>query len=248
MSDMDQYMPPVELNDPMRGVVCGTVVKSNHPDYAKGAIVGGLGVWADYQIGAPPNVNPMGDTGPLPVVNAFSTFAVVGPTAYFGLIDIGQPKEGETVVVSAAASSVGSIVGQIAKIKGCRVVGLAGTNEKCAWIAETDSPRPVPFPPPPPQTAAHCGPCSEVSPVLWDCLTSHLHSSLSCSLGIHSADLVMRPNVGPPGSRAKSLCTCPGSLTTQGPTASRSSDTAGVAFHLEDRVGTLKFTISFAAQ
>ena len=63
MSDMDQYMPPVELNDPMRGVVCGTVVKSKHPDYTEGTIVGGLGLWADYQIGAPPNVNPMGDTG-----------------------------------------------------------------------------------------------------------------------------------------------------------------------------------------
>lgn len=136
MSDMDQYMPPVELNDPMRGAVCGTVVKSNHPDYAEGTIVGGLGVWADYQIGAPPIVNPMGDTGPLPVVDAFSTFAIVGPTAYFGLIDIGQPKEGETVVVSAGASAVGSIVGQIAKIKGCRVVGIAGSDEKCAWIKD----------------------------------------------------------------------------------------------------------------
>ncbi len=60
MSDMDQYMPPVELNDPMRGAVCGTVVKSNHPDYAEGTIVGGLGVWADYQIGAPPYREPAG--------------------------------------------------------------------------------------------------------------------------------------------------------------------------------------------
>ena len=136
MSDMDQYMPPVELNDPMRGIVCGTVVKSKHPDYAEDTIVGGLGVWADYQIGAPPIVNPLGDTGPVPVVDAFSTFAVVGPTAYFGLIDIGQPKEGETVVVSAGASAVGSIVGQIAKIKGCRVVGIAGSDEKCAWIKD----------------------------------------------------------------------------------------------------------------
>jgi len=76
----------------------------------------------------------MDDTRPIPVVDAFSTFAVVGPTAYFGLLDIGQPKRGETVVVSAAAGAVGSIVGQIAKVKGCHVVGLAGTNEKCAWI------------------------------------------------------------------------------------------------------------------
>ena len=136
MSDMDQYMPPVELNDPMRGIVCGTVVKSNHPDYAEGSIVSGLGIWADYQIGTPQSVNRMGDTGPISVLEAFSTFAVVGPTAYFGLLDIGQPKEGETIVVSAAAGAVGSIVGQIAKIKGCRVVGLTGTNEKCSWIQD----------------------------------------------------------------------------------------------------------------
>ena len=136
MSDMDQYMPPVELDAPMRGVVCGTVVKSHHPDYAEGAVVSGLGVWADYQIGTPQSVRPMGDTRPLPLVDAFSTFAVVGPTAYFGLLDIGRPKAGETVVVSAAAGAVGSIVGQIAKIKGCRVVGIAGSKEKCAWIKD----------------------------------------------------------------------------------------------------------------
>ena len=136
MSDADQYMPPVELDAPMRGVVCGTVTSTRHPDYAEGTIVSGLGVWADYQIGTAERLSPMGDTGPVSVVDAFSTFAVVGPTAYFGLLDIGEPKEGETVVVSAAAGAVGSIVGQIAKIKGCRVVGLAGTDEKCAWIQD----------------------------------------------------------------------------------------------------------------
>ena len=130
MSDMDQYMPPVELDAPMRGVVCGTVLKSHHPDYAEGVVVSGLGTWADYQIGTPQTMNPMGELGPVATVDAFSTFAVVGPTAYFGLLDIGDPKEGETVVVSAAAGAVGSIVGQIAKIKGCRVIGLAGTAEK----------------------------------------------------------------------------------------------------------------------
>ena len=136
MSDIDQYMPPVDLNAPMRGVVCGTVLESKHPAYTAGQIVSGLGEWADYQLGSPETVNPMGDTGGVPVVDAFSTFAVVGPTAYFGLLDFGQPQVGETVVVSAAAGAVGSIVGQIAKIKGCRAVGLAGTNDKCAWITD----------------------------------------------------------------------------------------------------------------
>jgi len=136
MSDVDQYMPPVALDAPMRGVVCGTVVKSRHPGYTEGQIVSGLGDWADYQLGSPLTLNVMGDTGGVPVVDAFSTFAVVGPTAYFGLLDVGQPKAGETVVVSAAAGAVGSIAGQIAKIKGCRVIGLAGTKNKCTWIKE----------------------------------------------------------------------------------------------------------------
>jgi NADPH-dependent curcumin reductase len=136
MSDMDQYMPPVEIGAPMRGGVCGTVVKSRHADYEEGAIVSGLGIWADYQIGSPQTVRPMGDTGSIPIAEAFGTFFMVGPTAYFGLLEIGLPKEGETVVVSAAAGAVGSIVGQIAKIKKCRVVGIAGSDEKCTWIKE----------------------------------------------------------------------------------------------------------------
>ncbi len=134
MSDMVQYMPPVELNAPMRGLICGTVKESKHTGFSEGDIVSGLGVWADYQIGSPATMNKMGDTGAMPVVDAFGTFALVGPTAYFGLLDVGQPKEGETVVVSGAAGAVGSIVGQIAKIKGCRVVGIAGSEEKCNWI------------------------------------------------------------------------------------------------------------------
>ena len=136
MSDMHQYMPPVDLDAPMRGIVCGTVLKSNHRDYPEGSVVSGLGTWADYQIGTPETLNPMGALEGVTTVDAFSTFAVVGPTAYFGLLDIGQPKAGETVVVSAAAGAVGSIVGQIAKIKGCRAVGLAGSPEKCNRLTE----------------------------------------------------------------------------------------------------------------
>jgi NADPH-dependent curcumin reductase CurA len=136
MSDMDQYMPPVALNDPMRGVVCGTVVSSKNPDFAPGDLVSGLGSWSKYQIGVPGYMNKMGPLGGLPVADAFGMFAVVGPTAYFGLMDLGAPKAGETVVVSAAAGAVGSVVGQIAKIQGCRAVGLAGSAEKCRWIVE----------------------------------------------------------------------------------------------------------------
>jgi len=136
MSDMDQYMPPVALGAPMRGVVCGTVVSSKHPDFTAGDIVSGLGTWADYQIGTPATLGKMGPLGSVPVADAFGLFAVVGPTAYFGLLDLGEPKAGETVVVSAAAGAVGSIVGQIAKIKGCRAVGLAGSAAKCKWIVD----------------------------------------------------------------------------------------------------------------
>lgn len=134
MSDMDQYMPPVAVGEVMRGVVCGTVVKSKNAGFAVGDIVSGLGSWAEYQVGTPATLGKMGPLGGVPVADAFGLFAAIGPTAYFGLIDIGAPKAGETVVVSAAAGAVGSVVGQIARIMGCRAVGLAGSDEKCKWI------------------------------------------------------------------------------------------------------------------
>ncbi|MDP1520977.1 NADP-dependent oxidoreductase [Porticoccus litoralis] len=136
MSDMEQYMEPVALDAPMRGVVCGTVIKSNTPEFKEGDIVSGIGTWADYQIGSSASVGLLGDTGDVPVIDAFGTLALVGPTAYFCLLDIGDPKPGETVVVSTAAGAVGALVGQIAKIKGCRAVGLTGSDEKCQWITE----------------------------------------------------------------------------------------------------------------
>ncbi len=136
MSDIEQYMPPVELNAPMRGIVCGTVIKSNTPAFKEGDLVSGIGTWADYQIGTPETVGLLGDTGDVPVIDAFGTMALVGPTAYFCLLDIGEPKAGETVVISTAAGAVGSLAGQIAKIKGCHVVGLTGSDEKCQWIKD----------------------------------------------------------------------------------------------------------------
>ena len=136
MSDMDQYMEPVALGDVMRGVVCGRVLESRKPGIVPGDIVSGLGGWAKYQISDGSSIAKFDGYGDLPLPDAFGMFAVVGPTAYFGLVDIGNPKAGETVVVSAAAGAVGSIAGQIAKIKGCRVVGLAGTEAKCTWIKD----------------------------------------------------------------------------------------------------------------
>src|SRR5262249_48744989 len=94
------------------------------------------GVWADYQLGTEVTFNRMPAVEGLSIPEAFGMFAIVGPAAYFGLLDVGQPTPGDTVVVSAAAGAVGSLVGQIARIKGCRAGALAGTPEKCRWLLE----------------------------------------------------------------------------------------------------------------
>lgn len=138
MSDMDQYLPPVALGDVMRGGGLGTIVASNNPAYQVGDLVNGLLGWQDYcLIGAPgelfpPSVVPGGL--PIPLTALMGACGMTGLTAYFGLTELGQPKPGETVVVSAAAGAVGTVVGQIAKIKGCRVVGIAGGRSKCDFI------------------------------------------------------------------------------------------------------------------
>lgn len=139
MSDRPQYMPPVQLGEVMRGLVLGVVEESKNPDFQPGNLVSGLLGWQDYALISPPNLlsliklpTPL----PVPLIAFMGPLSFIGCTAYFGLLDIGKPQAGETVVVSAASGAVGSIVGQIAKIKDCRVVGITGSDEKCQWLLE----------------------------------------------------------------------------------------------------------------
>ncbi|MEK6805472.1 MAG: NADP-dependent oxidoreductase [Pseudomonadota bacterium] len=137
MREEPSYLPPVKLGGVMRGVAVGEVIASNNSKYKVGATVAGLLGWQDYAlIGKDDESEPIAlpSFPKIPPAQALGVLGTTGMTAYFGLLDIGRPKRGETVFVSAAAGAVGSIVGQIAKIQGCRVVGIAGTRDKCDWL------------------------------------------------------------------------------------------------------------------
>lgn len=136
MSDAEQYMPPVEIGPPMRGLVAGRVVKSRKDGVAEGTLYSGIGLWADHMVSDGQGLQPVTLPPGVPLSVAFGVFGLVGPTAYFGLLDVGRPKAGETLVVSAAAGGVGQIVGQIGRIKGCRVIGIAGGAEKCRFLVD----------------------------------------------------------------------------------------------------------------
>lgn len=137
MTDMEQYMPPVQLGEVMRGGGIARVVESQLPEYPVGTLVTGLTGWQDYVVldaGSSAMLQALPPGLPVPPQAFMGALGVTGLTAYFGLLELGQPQPGETVVVSAAAGATGSVVGQIARIKGCRVVGIAGGAEKCRWL------------------------------------------------------------------------------------------------------------------
>ena len=138
MEDRESYLPPVAIGAPMRAGSIGQVSESRHPDFAQGDLVQTTGGWQDFVIAAP-DQGPMGLTkvpdGVTPEM-MLSVLGITGLTAYFGMLDLGNPQPGETVLVSGAAGATGSVAGQIARIKGCRVVGIAGGAAKCAWLKD----------------------------------------------------------------------------------------------------------------
>ncbi|MBT4907624.1 MAG: NADP-dependent oxidoreductase [Rhodospirillaceae bacterium] len=132
VNDAPNYLPPVEIGAVMRSFAVGTVVASRHADYAEGEVVSGMFGWQRYAVSDGSNVDRKVEETDLPVSLALGVLGLNGVTAYFGLTDGCEPKAGETVVVSTAAGAVGSAVGQIAKIMGCRTVGITGSAEKAA--------------------------------------------------------------------------------------------------------------------
>ena len=136
MSDKKSYAEPVGINEVMVGGTVCQVTASHHPDYQVGEWVLAYSGWQDYAVSNGEGLIKLG-MNPTHPSYALGVMGMPGFTAYMGLLDIGQPKQGDTIVVAAATGAVGSMVGQIGKIKGCRVVGIAGGSEKCQYAKET---------------------------------------------------------------------------------------------------------------
>jgi NADPH-dependent curcumin reductase len=135
MNEGKSYAPPVQVGDVMVGGTIGEVIESKDPRFKKGDIVGGRAGWQLYAIADAGTLRKI-DTRGAPLSTALGVVGMPGVTAWYGLLRIGEPKPGETVVVSAASGAVGSVVGQIARLKGCRAVGIAGGPVKCNYVVK----------------------------------------------------------------------------------------------------------------
>lgn len=135
MSDAKSYAKPYEVGEPFIGGMVGEIVESKNSKFQEGEYVEGRLEWAEYNVSDGSTIRKV-NPELAPITTALHVLGMPGLTAYFGLMFIGQPKEGETVVVSGASGAVGTIVGQIAKLKGCRVVGIAGADDKCRFLTE----------------------------------------------------------------------------------------------------------------
>ena len=134
MENVADYVAPMAIGEVMRGSGIAEVVESKTPKFAKGDMVVGLTGWTEYLVAGPGGFDKV--HAGLPPTAMLSVLGTTGMTAYCGLFKLGEPVAGDTVVVSGAAGATGQVVGQLAKIAGCRVVGIAGGPEKCAWLTE----------------------------------------------------------------------------------------------------------------
>jgi NADPH-dependent curcumin reductase CurA len=135
MSDAASYATPVKIGEVMGGHTVSEVIESRNPAFTKGEFVTGYDGWQAYGLSSGKELRKL-DPKAVPISTAIGVLGMPGMTAFVGLMDIGQPKAGETVVVSAASGAVGAVVGQLAKIKGCRAVGVAGSTDKCKYVVE----------------------------------------------------------------------------------------------------------------
>jgi NADPH-dependent curcumin reductase CurA len=136
MEDRPSYMPPVQLGEVMRAGTVGQIAESRHPDFAVGELVQGLFGWQEYAVGGQGLAQGSRVPAGTPLTWPLGVCGITGLTAYFGLLELGRPQPGETVLVSGAAGATGSVAAQIAKLKGCRVVGIAGGPAKCALLTD----------------------------------------------------------------------------------------------------------------
>jgi NADPH-dependent curcumin reductase CurA len=139
MTDIPQYMPPVQLGEVMRALGLAEITESRNPNFKKGDKLSGLTGLQEFVLLTGKEHLPFQKLPSIPFVSDsvfLGALGMNGMTAYFGLLDLGKPQTGETLVVSAAAGATGSLVGQIGKIHGCRVVGIAGSDEKCTWLRD----------------------------------------------------------------------------------------------------------------
>ena len=134
VTDQPSYIPPVPLGEVMRGIGIGVVEESRLPRFQPGDLVRGMLGWQSYLLSDGRGLERLPHDSGLPLTAFLGLLGHVGLTAYFGLLGVGKPRAGETLVVSAAGGAVGSVAGQIGKLKGCRVVGITGSDEKCRWI------------------------------------------------------------------------------------------------------------------